>query len=144
MKLELDIIKIALQESKIEETKQTKVLEFLQDLIKKEEDHKDSNSVPKSKNEFGVILYDANDELKGKEFTASIYSLKQGDDHGTVLNRISEASKEQNEKSKKKKNLITSIGEACEFLKRSFIKQKNINLKTKQTVRVLITNNKLV
>lgn len=143
-KLNISDIQEALKTAKIEPEKQKDVLDYLQDVIKEQEADKAHNALPKQKNEFGVILYDADNQLVGKEFTASVFSVKQGDDFGTILTRISDAAKIQNESAKKKNNLIQTIGSACQNLKRKFIKEKGINIKTKEPVRVLITNNKIV
>lgn len=143
-KISLDEIQAALQVAEVDPDKQDKVLNRLQEVIKELQEEKDNHKLPRTKNEFGVILYDANNELAGKEFAASIYQIKEGEDHGAVLSKISEAVKEQNESAKKKNNLIDSIGAAFENLKRKFIKEKGVNLKTKIPVRVTISTNKLV
>ncbi len=149
-KIAIEDVQAALEETKVEPETQEKVLEQLKKVIEEEKEHRAHNKGAKTKTEFGVILYDANGELKGKEFTASIYSVKEGFDHGTVLTKISEASRAQNEaksKAKRKskgKTAIETIGEAFSALKRKFIKEKEVNLKTKEPVRVTITDNKLI
>lgn len=141
-KISIDELKTALQASDIEPEKQQKVLEELQQII---EDNKSHNPpAPKLKNEFGVVLFDANHELIGKEFTACVYTVKEGTDHGLVMPKIFEAVKAQNESAKKKKNIIKSVGEAFAHLKRAFIKPSGIMLKTKEPVRVLISDNSIL
>lgn len=144
MKLALEDIQQALKAVQVEPEQQIKVLNYLQEVIKEHEEHKQDNAAPKAKNEFGVVLYDTNNELNGKEFTASIYTILQGDNHNTVLNRISSAVREQNEAAKRKRNVINSIGTAFQFLKRRFIKEQNVNIKTKVPVRVIISNNQII
>ncbi len=142
MKLDISDIQQALKEAQIAPEQQQKVISHLEDVIKELEENKQENAAPKQKYEFGVILYAP--ELIGKEYTASVYQVPQNSNHNEVLAKISEAVRTSNEKSKKKKNIIETIGDAFGHLKRKFIKEKNINLKTKQVVTVLISNNKLL
>jgi hypothetical protein len=140
----IDISKLPdiLTEEGVDKNKQEKILEHIQEILKAEKEEKEENKTPKAKNEFGVVLFAP--ELVGKEYTACIYQIKDGDDHSTVLKRISEACHDQNSSKKSKKKLIDSIGGAFQNLKRKWVKEKNINFKTKESVRVLITDNKLV
>lgn len=141
MKLSIEDIQIALQEAKIDQNQQSKVLNYLNAVLKEE---KDNTKPLKQKNEFGIIIYDVENQLKGKEFTASVYTIKQNEDHGLVLGKISEAARGQNESAKNKNNIISTIGSACQNLKRVFIKEQGVNIKTKNTVRVIISNNQLI
>lgn len=144
MKLSLEDIQSALAEAKIPDTQQNLVIDHLQEVIRELEAEKIATKLPSQKNEFGVIIYDKDNVLKGNDFTATVYTIPQGEDHGQVLRKISEAARDQNEAAKRKKTLIESLGEACESLKRKFIKAKNVNLKSKVPVRVLVSDNKLV
>jgi hypothetical protein len=141
-KISLETLSEVLQEEGVEQPKQIKILDHLKEILKAEQEKKEDNKTPKSKNEFGVVLFAP--ELVGKEYTACIYQVKDGFDHGTVLTKISEAARNQNNNKKSKKNVIQSIGEAFQNLNRKWIKEKQINFKTKESVRVLITDNKLV
>lgn len=141
-KISLETLSEVLQEEGVEQPKQLKIIEHLKEILEEEKKDREESKTPKQKNEFGVVLFAP--ELVGKEYTACIYQLKAGDDHSTVLNRISEASRTQNETSKKKKTKIDSIGVAFEYLKRKFIKEKGVNFKTKTPIQVLISDNSLV
>lgn len=141
-RISLDQIQETLTKFNIEPDKKVKVLTELQAIIKEEKENKEP--AIKIKNEFGVILYSDNPEVQKMEFTASIYQIKLGDTHDNILERISAAIKESNENCKKKNNIIDSIGGAFQNLKRRFIKEKGINLKSKEVVRVLISNNKVL
>lgn len=143
-KISLEDLAEALSVAKVEPAKQTLVLNHLQEVINELAAEKAATSAPKQKNEFGVILYSEDDSLNGKEFTASVYSIPQGSDHNQVLYKISSAARESNEAAKKKTHLIETIGQAFQSLKRKWIKDKNVMLKSKIPVRVLISSNKLV
>lgn len=143
IKIALEDLEQALKEAKVEPEKQHKILEHLQHVAEEQKVEKAENAAPKQKNEFGVILYDKDNALAGHEFVASIYQIPINSPHDKVLSLISDAARTQNESAKRKKNVIKTIGEACEFLKRSFIKEKNVMIKTKQVVRVIVSNNSL-
>jgi hypothetical protein len=139
-KISLETLIEVMGEENVEQPKQQKIIEHIQQIL--EDEKKNKESAPKLKNEFGVILYAP--DLVGKEYTASVYQVKTGFDHSTVLKKISEASHDQNGSKKSKKKVIQSIGEAFQTLKRKFIKEKQINFKTKEPVQVLISDNKLI
>jgi hypothetical protein len=143
-KIAFEDIAFALQQAKIEPEKQKLILGHLKQVVAEEQANKEENKLPKQKNEFGVILYDAENKLAGLEFTAAVYAIPQNDDHGLVLSKISTAAREQVAATKRKKFPIDTIGCAVQNLKRKFIKDKNVNLKTKNPVRVLVSSNKLV
>lgn len=144
IKLAIEDVMGALQEAKIPKEQQGAVLNYLQQVAQEEQAQKEENKLPKQKNEFGVILFDADGVVAGKEFTAAVYQIPQGDDHNLVLGKISQAAREQVAAAKRKKYPINTIGEAIQNVKRKFIKDLNVNLKTKNPVRVLVSNNKLV
>ena len=144
MKISLEEVQESLKRAGIAAEQAGVVLKDLQEVIQELEAEKVATKLPTKKNEFGVIIYDKDGVLTGKDFVATVYTIPQGDDHGLVLGKISSAARDQNEAAKRKKNILKTLGEACESLKRKFIKAKNVNLKTKEPVRVLVTNNALV
>lgn len=144
IKVSIDDITAALADSGIPKDSQQKVLTYLKSVVEEEQAQKEAEKLPKQKNEFGVIIFDAEGHLKGKEFTASVYQIPQGEDHNLVLGKISQAARDQNAASKRKKWHFDSLGSAIQGIKRKFIKDKNVNLKTKNPVRVIVSDNKLV
>ena len=99
-------------------------------------------SDPKQKNEYLIILHDPNNEIAGKEFSGWVVQNKSGDDQGLVLSHVRSASVDNNEAQKRKKRPITNFIEAFSSIKRKFLKDRNILIKTKNAVRVLITDGK--
>lgn len=142
-KISIEDVTAALQETKIPKESQGQILNRLQQIIAEEQAIKEENKLPKQKNEFGVILFDPEGLVAGKEFTAAVYQIPQGDDHSLVLGKIAQAAGEQNAAAKRKKFQFDTLGSAIQGIKRKFIKEKNVNLKTKNPVTVLISNNKL-
>jgi hypothetical protein len=142
-KISIEQLQDILAEAKIAPDKQKEILENVKAVAEEEKAEKAQSVCPKAKNEFGVVLFDKDNVLAGKEFTAGVYQVKEGFDHSTVLTLVSEAARNQNSAAKRKKTVIQSVGDAFQNLKRKFIKDKGINLKTKTPVRVLVSNNSL-
>lgn len=142
--IKIEDINEALKVAGVNPEQHDKVIEHLQNVEAENKADKEAHAAPKLKNEFGIILFDEKGELAGKEFYGHIYSVKQGYDHGAILHNISAAVRDSNELVKKKNAIINSIGEAFGHLKRKFSKQHDFQPKTKEIVRVTISNNKLV
>ncbi len=139
-KISIEEIESALKEANVAQPQQNQVLEYLKQVAAENES---SPTTPKSKNEFGVVIFDKENHLAGKEFTACVYQVKEGYDHGSVLSQLSEVARTQNEAAKRKKNIIKTMGELFEFLKPKFAKTKDIKIKTKNPVRVIVSDNTL-
>lgn len=110
---------------------------------KKEE--KDSNG-PKAKNQFVVVLLDANGVVprdRADELTALVTQIPEADDTGTTLDRIYQATYDFNRSGKRKKWNVEKVGDAAGTVKRKFFKEKGVAIKTKQVVRVLISDNQI-
>lgn len=146
MKISLEQVEATLAENKVPKETATKVIEDLKTAIEEEKRLKDADphKTPRTKNEFGVILYDNTGELTGKDFVASVFQIPTGSDMGIVLDKIRTIAKAHNENTRSgKKNPVKTFTECFEFVKRRFWKEENVLNKTKEPVRVLITNNEL-
>lgn len=141
-KISIEEVEATLLKQKIEKNVVSAVLKELAEIIQEVKEDK-GDALPKEKNEFLVILSDPNDELQGKELVSWVVQMRVGDDSGQVIEKIKAAARETNEAKKRKKHMITTLGEAFEGIKRKYLKPKNILIKTKSPVRVLIADNKL-
>jgi len=141
MKIEIENVEAILLEKKIEPVK---VQEIIKDLIQAAEEEKadrSSTNGPKAKWEHIIVVNDPDGKL-GKEFTGWVVVQKDGQDSGLILSKLQDAAKEQNEATKKKKNILTNFGELFQSLKPKFLKEKGLKIKTKEAVRVLTVNGK--
>ncbi len=124
------------------------VMKELEKLAEEKQEEKSENKLPKAKNSFAIVLLAETGELKDKVSTGYVVTYKDGQDSGTILTKLSEACRAQNESKRGKKNPITSITDAFAALKRKFVKQVDggvgLNVKTKESVRVILSTNKLV
>jgi len=138
-KITLEQVEQTLLERKVEPLK---IKEILKDLIKAAEEEKADNAenkVPAAKWEHIIVLNDPEGKIKD-EVTGWVVVQQTGQDSGLVLSKLADAAKIQNESAKRKKNVIKGYGELFEFLKPKFLKEKNLKIKTKEGVRVLIVN----
>lgn len=142
-KLSLDEIQSVLSSTLTPQDAKT-VLVKLEQVVKELEEEKDENKLPKQKNQYSIIVFDQNGQIpKEAELVGAVVQLPLSEDVGTLLGKISDAAKEQSEQSKKKA-AIGNLAEACEVLKGKYQKSLNFKIKTKELVRVLISDSKFV
>lgn len=143
MKIDIEQVEATLLERKIEPPK---VQEIIRDLTKAAEEEKEDNKAnagPKAKWEHIIIISDPEGKIKD-DFTGWVVVQQDGQDAGLVISKLTNAAKEQNEASKRKKNLIQNHADLFESLKAKFLKEKGLKIKTKEPVRVLTVNNKSI
>lgn len=117
------------------------------DLEAKEAEAKSEKAAidPKAKNQFVIVLLDPTERLTPEFFKASgidgftgfVTQIPESEDAGTVLDRLHKASYSFNQSKKRGPNVI-NLGEIGK-VKRKFLKNESVNLKTKEPVRVLIS-----
>lgn len=115
----------------------------IKDIIKDcelvaEELKQDKTSVPKTKSEYVIIIYDKEGTLDGKELTGWIVQQKSGADASLIMGKLKDATTAQNEAAKRKKSRINNLLSMFMALKPKFLKDKEIKIKTKELTRVLI------
>ena len=117
------------------------VVREAEEIIQEEKDNR--VTAPKQKNEYLIVLSDPQNELAGKDFTGWVIQQKDGEDAGLALDKIRQAAHDTNAAKKRKRNMITTLVDAFASTKRLFLKSRHIAIKTKDPVRVLITDGKL-
>jgi hypothetical protein len=137
-KISIEEVESALRAQNVDMKVVNSVLTQLNEVIEEEKENR--GTTPKQKNEFLIILSDPNKELVGKDFVGYVVQMKQGDDAATVLDKIKAAAHDTNAAKKRKKTMLKTMADAFYGIKRSFLKPKNILIKTKTPVRVLITD----
>lgn len=141
-KIALDEVEAKMLEHKIDANKVQEVLRDLEAVV--EELKAERSSDPKLKWEYLIVLHDPENKLAGQELTGWVVQQEEGQDAGTVLSKITDASKTSNDNAKKKKFVIKTLVDAFKYLKPKWVKEKKLKLKTKEEVRVLLSNGNLV
>ena len=122
------------------------IVSDLEKVAKEKKEEMDEIKVPKKKNEFAIIVIDEEGEFKDKNLTGFVVKYKEGGDSGAILSKLSDASRSFNDTKKGKKAPLTSMYEIFGHLKAKFLKMTGagIIIQTKEPVRIIISNNKLV
>ena len=155
MIIELKKIKDVMLENNIEETVadaviaqlEEEVIEEVQPEAVVEEPTNDeltdnTEDLPKTKWEYVIILADKEGYLKDKEIAGWIVQQEENADAATILSKLKDAAKEQNENAKRKKNSITSLVDLFDGLKSKFLRDKYVKIKTKDLTRCIISSGK--
>ncbi len=130
-----------LQETLNDAPKVAEILKKIEVVAEELKAEKAETKLPKSKFQYSIIAFNV---PEGVELTGLVVKLGENEDVNTILGKISNAARNQNESKKKKKNLITTIGEAAQGVKRKWLKAENINILTKHTIQIIKSDNKLV
>ncbi len=146
MKLSLEEIQSVLNENVKDSSLIDSVIKDLEKIVEEKKEEKAESQAPKLKNEFAIVILDEAGEFKDKSLTGYVVKYKQGGDAGMILSKLSEASKAFNETKKGKKTPLTSISEIFAHLKSKFIKAAGggVIIQTKEPVRIIFSNNKMV
>lgn len=156
MKIEIEKIRTAMEENNIDQPTIEAVIEKLEAEAALEEAQQpeevdedpapdadvDDDDLPKVKYEYVIILNDKEGHLKDKEIAGWVVQQEENADAGLILSKMKDATKEQNETAKRKKNTITTLVDMFDGLKSKFLKSKNIKIKTKDLTRVIISDGK--
>ncbi len=140
-KIDLEQVQMTLLEQKIDPTKVAAIIKDLEKSIEEEKAERDANKVPLAKWNYTIIINDPDKKL-GNELEGWIVKHLEGQDDGLILGKLTDAARNQNEASKKKKSLITGFGELFSAIKTKFLKEKGVKVCTKTSVRVLTVNGK--
>jgi len=143
MKVSLENVEAILLERKMEPIKVQEIVKELMEAAEEEKADAKNEGGPKPKWEHIIVVNDPDNKL-GTEFTGWVVIQQEGQDSGLVLSKLRDAVKEQNESSKRKKNILQNFGELFQDLKPKFLKERGLKIKTKEQVRVLTVNGKML
>ncbi len=138
MALNIDEIISALRDEKID----PKILVAVETKLEKiEQDKKaDRSSTPKGKNEF-VIMVRGDAALKKILQQGWVVQVKKGSDIQNLPIALQAAAKDNNDSQKKKKAPVKTWRELFQYCKRPFLKNRDILVKTKEPVQVVVLLN---
>jgi len=140
MRIEIDEVESVLLQNKIDKVTVQTIIKDLNQVVTELKNDKDP--VEKKKWEHIIILNDTDGILIGKEIAGWVVQQEQDEDAGTVLSRLVDAAKAQNERAKQKRAFLTTMSELFEGLKSKFVKEKKLRIKTKELTRVIISSGK--
>jgi len=133
-------VESVLLQKKLDPTKVQDIIHDLEKIVEELAEERKANAGDRQKWEYVIVLNDKDGHLKDKEIAGWVVQQHEGDDANTILTRLQEAAKSQNEAAKRKKHFLSSIRDIFEGLKSKFLKEKKVRIKTKELTRVLIVN----
>jgi len=143
MKIDLIEVEAKLLENHVEANKVQTIIRQLTEVVEEIQTERQAEAGPKQKWEHVIILNDPNNILNGQEIAGWVVQQEADADPALVFGKIRDAVITQNETAKRKRNYITDVTSAFEYLKPKFLKEKKVRIKTKELTRVLITNGQL-
>jgi hypothetical protein len=144
MKISIEEVEAKMLELKVDPIKVQQVVSELEKVVEEIAEERKATSVPKQKWDHIIIINDENGILTGKELTGWVVQKPTEDDPNLILSKLIDSAKNQNEVTRKKANIIGDFKTLFEHLKSKFTKEKNVRIKTKEPVQVLITQGKFV
>jgi len=140
-KFDIEQIKLTLTERNVDEPTILAIIKDLEAVAVEEAEEKEANKLPKLLYNHLVFINDPEGKIKD-EFDAFVVTYKEGTPAETVLQRLRDAAKTQNELTKKKKNKITNLGELFQLIKPKSLKEHGIKIRTKESVQTIPINGK--
>jgi hypothetical protein len=142
MSIAIDELMDLLFEAELDTDKRNKVLELAKELEEEKKAERAENKLPKSKNQLVAVLKIPNaiasEAISDDNSAAHVFQIPEDSDPDELIPNILEAAKEHNEVTKKKKNRVESFDDVT-HIKRKFLKDRNIMLKTRgDWARVII------
>jgi hypothetical protein len=136
-KIEIDELQNLLIQAGVDQKTRSLILKEAKELAEEKKIEKSEEKLPKSKNEF-VVVVRGNEDLEKVLKQCWVLSVPEGTNDSTVLDRLTKAAKEQNNKAKRQKTYLSTWGDLFTFGKREFSKEQNFAVKTKNPVPVYV------
>ena len=143
-KVALDEVEAKLLEHKVESDKVQEIISELEKVVQELKEERQAEAGEKQKMEYVIVLHDKEGLLKDKEIAGWVVQQEENEDPNLILSKLTDAAKNQNEATTKKKNFITDLKSLFEGLKSKFTKEKKVKIKTKELTRVIIVDGKLL
>lgn len=139
-KIAIEEVESVLLQKKLEPGKVQDIVKDLEKIVEEISEERKANAGERQKWEYVIVLDDKDNLLKGKEIAGWVVQQHENDNAGTLLGRIRDAAKAQNESAKRKKSSLSTMRDIFSGLKSKFTKEKKLRIKTKELTRVLIVN----
>lgn len=137
MKIDKDIVEQVLCDY-IDMATRVKIINDIEREVEQNKPEREKNP----KKQFVAIAVTDNPDFE--EVPLFIAQIEEGDDHNTIIDRITHATAEHNNTPKGQKFPIDTLGGAMQETKRKFITEKKVWIKSKEPVIIVRSNdNKL-
>lgn len=144
-KIALEEVQGVLEQHNVKDT--AAIMKDLEQILAELQAEKEAEKEEKVPYETLVVVHDPSGKLVADKMdeviSAFVVQQEEGQDAGTILSRIADAAKNQNEAAKRRKSRLQNMREIFDGLKSKYLKEKKVKIKTKEPVRVLLTNGML-
>lgn len=130
MSIQIEELALLLNEAEIPADKYNKIIQSAEALEEEKKQERALNKEKKGKNQF-IVLVKTHKEITDDDLVAHVFQIPQEDDPNDLLKKVVKAGTEQNLTSKRKNNLVKEFDDVV-HIKRKFLKEQNIMLKTKE------------
>ena len=137
MALKIEEIISILQEEKLPSETLRSIEAKLETVEQEKKDDREETTGPKGKNEF-VIFVRGDARLKSILQQGWVVQVRAGEDIQNLPIKMREAAKDNNAKQKRKKKPLSTWAGFFAACKRPFVKERGINIKTKEPVQVVV------
>ncbi len=144
MKIALEEVQSVLEQHKVKDT--AAIMKDLEQILAELQAEKEAEKEEKPAYETVVVVHDPSGKLIADKMdeviSAFVVQQEEGQDAGLIMSKIADAARAQNEDAKRKKSRLQNLREVFDGLKSKYLKEKKIKIKTKEPVRVLLTDGK--
>lgn len=144
MKIALEEVQSVLEQHKVKDT--AAIMKDLEQILAELQAEKEAEKEEKPAYETVVVVHDPSGKLIADKMdeviSAFVVQQEEGQDAGLIMSKIADAARAQNEDAKRKKSRLQNLREVFDGFKSKYLKEKKIKIKTKEPVRVLLTDGK--
>lgn len=134
MAIQLDELADLLFEAELETEQRNKVIQLVKELEEEKKAERAENKLPKAKNQLVAVLkishMTPHEAIQSDNMATHIFQIPEDADPNELIPNLVQCAADHNEVTKKRKNRVECFDDVT-HIKRKFLKEKNIMLKTK-------------
>lgn len=137
MSIKLEELQMLLDDVDLEPNIRRNILKSAEQLEEEKKQEREENKVPKPKNQF-VVVVKTSVAIEDGDIVAHVFQTPEDADPDNLLSTLVSATTDHNLAQKRKKNVIEDFDDVGK-IKRKFLKDKGIHVKTKDDwTRVIV------
>lgn len=136
-KIEIDELQNILIQAGVDQKTRSVIVKEAQELISEKQQDAADNKEPKAKNQY-VVVVKTDADLTGKTIVSTIIQIPESDDPNKVIDKIKDAAREQNRSAKRKKSFVANFTDGLRYIKRKYLKNQGVHLKSKDWVQTIV------
>jgi hypothetical protein len=134
MAIQIDELADLLFEAELETEQRNKIIQLVKELEAEKKAEREENKLPKAKHQLVAVLkiphMTPHEAIQIENMVTHIFQIPEDADPNELIPNLVQCAADHNEVTKKRKNRVESFDDVT-HIKRKFLKEKNIMLKTK-------------